>query len=234
LFASQFSFSQTEKSLKGTITCENFLIQNVAVINKTLKTSTITNEIGEFIIVAKANDSLYFYAKDYYLKKIKLTTENIKHNNLVVSMLKKPEELEEVVITKLPSIKWEIDKKWEQDKRDEIVLNKAENKLKTGVYDGTIEKGADLIRIAGMIVGLFSKEKEPIKEAPPKIEFKVYAKSTCDPEYYIKELRLKPEQIELFLEFCDADPKSKTILQNSNILILMDFLSAKNVEFKKL
>ena len=45
---------------------------------------------------------------------------------------------------------------------------------------------------------------------------------------------LKPEGVALFLEFCDADPKSKNILDNNNPLSLMDFILTKNEEFKKL
>ena len=43
-----------------------------------------------------------------------------------------------------------------------------------------------------------------------------------------------PLEVALFLEFCDTDPKSKTILENTNPLKLMDFLITKNIEFKKL
>ena len=46
--------------------------------------------------------------------------------------------------------------------------------------------------------------------------------------------KLRPEEKELFIEFCDADPRSKTILEHNNVLTTMDFLYAKNEMFKKL
>ncbi|MNR49068.1 hypothetical protein D3C85_1683950 [compost metagenome] len=78
-----------------------------------------------------------------------------------------------------------------------------------------------------------AKEKE-IKPKTPEIDFKKLIATSVSPDFFTKELNLKSEEKELFLEFCDADPKSKTLLQHTNILTTMDFLYAKNDEFKKL
>ena len=59
----QFSISQTEKLLKGKVLSETFALKNVEVINKTSKTSTTTNELGEFSILVNAKDSLIFFSK---------------------------------------------------------------------------------------------------------------------------------------------------------------------------
>ncbi|WP_264566453.1 hypothetical protein [Flavobacterium sp. N3904] len=236
LFLYQVSFSQTEKPLKGILSSDGFLLKNVDVINKTSKKSTITNDKGEFVIEAKANDSLYFYAKEYYIKRLKVTSEDINLNYLIVSMLKKPEELEEVVIRRVATsgISWEGDAKNKQEKRDDLAAQKTASKLNTGVYDGAMVNGPDFGRIGGMILGLFIKEKEPPVEKSPDIEFAVLAKKTCNEKFYLQTLKLKPDQIELFLQFCDADPKSKTLIKHSNILSMMDFLTNKNIEFQKL
>ena len=75
LIVCRFGFSQTEKLLKGVVSSENFLLYNVDVINKTSQKSTKTNDKGEFVIAVKANDSLLFYTKDYYLKRLKVSKE---------------------------------------------------------------------------------------------------------------------------------------------------------------
>lgn len=231
----QFGFSQTEKPIKGKVLCDNLLLQKIDVINKTSKRATATNEKGEFIIDAKANDSLIFYAKEYHLKKIKLTPELIDQNTLVILMVKKPEELEEVVITHLPSLKWKIDTKWEQEKRGEIAMSKYGGRLKTGIYDGSLDNGANLPGNGGGLFDLFKKKKEKEKkEVIPEVKFPELAKSICDEKFYLETLKLKPDEIGLFLQFCDADPKSKKLTDNHNILSMMDFLSVKNIEFRKL
>ena len=235
LFAYQFAFSQTEKLLKGVVSSDNFLLQNVDVINKNSQKSTKTNDKGEFVVTVKANDSLLFYAKDYYLKRLKVTKEQIGQSNLQVLMIKKPEELDEVVVEKTHSIKLNKDKKYEQGKRDEIdVINSVESIKKRTVYEGNIDNGMNFIAIGKKILDLFSKEKEPEKEAPPEIEFEIMKKNTCDEKFYLETLKLKPDEIDLFLQFCDTDPKSKALIEHHNVLSMMDFLLAKNIEFQKL
>ncbi|MBG6187110.1 hypothetical protein [Flavobacterium sp. CAN_S2] len=233
LFVYQFGFSQTEKLINGKVLHEQFPIEKVEVANFSSKKVAVTNAAGEFSIMAKAGDELIFISKDHDIKKIVLDQKTIDKNNLLISLILKPEELKEVIITKTPSIKLGTDKAYEQGKLDQLAVEKSARSLKTGVYNGSIENGMDLMRIGGMILKLFIKEKEVVK-GTPQIEFKQLAKSSCDQKFYIETLKLKPDQIELFLEFCDADPKSKTLLENSNVLSMMDFLSSKNIEFKKL
>lgn len=235
LFVFQFGFSQTEKLITGKVLHEKFPVGKVEVANFNSKKTTVTNAAGEFSIWVKSGDALLFISKNHDIKKVILDQSDINKNNLLISLILKPEQLEEVVITKIPSIKWEKDTKWEQQKLDQLALEKAAKAVKNpGVYQGTIENGMDLMRIGGMIMNLFKKEKEKIKEAPQKIEFITLAKSSCDQKFYIETLKLKPDEIPLFLQFCDADPKSKTLMENHNILSMMDFLSNKNIEFKKL
>ncbi|MFQ3174092.1 MAG: hypothetical protein ACI9WT_000196 [Flavobacterium sp.] len=231
-FFSQFSFSQT---IKGQIVFNNYAIPNVEVINANSKTLTVTDNNGNFSIAVKANDILVFVSKEHQLKKITITPATIGTKELVIELILKAEELEEVLITKIPSLKLGSDTKWEQGKLDQYAVEKAATATPvSGVYMGGIENGMNFMRIGRMIIGLFVKEKEKGKNSPPKIEFTALANSSCDQNFYIETLKLKPEEIALFLQFCDADPKSKIIAEPNNILNLMDFLFAKNTEFKTL
>ena len=234
-FAFQSSFSQTEKLINGKVLYEQFPLEKVDVVNFISKKVANTNAAGEFSIIVKSGDQLIFISKNHDIKKIVLDQKTIDKNNLIISLNLKPEELKEVIIQNMPSIKLSKEAKWEQGKLDKMTLEKAASKPKVlGVYTGSIENGMDLMRIGGMILRLFIKEKEKVPEIKPQIEFKQLAKRACDEKFYLQTLKLKADQIELFLEFCDADPKSKTLLENSNILSMMDFLSIKNIEFKKL
>ena len=233
-FVLQSGFSQTEKLISGKVLNEQFPLEKVDVVNFISKKITITTKTGEFSILAKAGDELIFISKNHHVKKVILHQKTIDGNNFIILLTLKPEQLDEVVITKMPSIKLSLDKDYEQGKLDELTLEKSVSSLKTGVSNGPIKNGMNLIRIGGMIIRLFTKEKELVKKDSPKIEFKDYTKSTLNKDYYLTNLQLKPEKINLFLEFCDADPKSKTIIENVNILTLMDFLATKNSEFKKL
>jgi hypothetical protein len=221
LFTSQFSFSQT---IKGKVVFNNYAIPKVEVINASTKTVAVSDENGEFSIIAKTNDILVFVSKEHQIKKTTINPKLFTKDELVVELILKAEELNEVVITNMPSIKISKNEKWEQGKLDDIGVQKRGEKLRTGVYDGSIENGmTKIIRLFG------SRNK-----ALPEIEFSTVAKNSYEQKFYLETLKLKANEIELFLQFCEADPKSKTIAANDNTLSTMDFLFAKNTEFKKL
>lgn len=222
-FTYQLSISQTEKLLNGKVYSQNFLLKNVEVINKTAKTSTKTNEAGEFSILVRPKDSLIFFSKDYFFKRLKISQENIDQNNITVNMILKPEELDEVVITKIsfPKVK-------AADENSTVVPKPAISN--PGVYTGDITNGADLMAIFSLFMKKDKKAKIKFKE----LDFKKLAEATVPLDFFTKDLKLKPEEKDLFLQFCDADPKAKILVEQKNLLYTMDFLYTKNKEFQQL
>lgn len=225
----QLSISQTEKLLHGKVISDNILLKNVEVINKTSKISTRTNEAGEFSILAKEQDSLLFFSKHYLFTRLKLTLQDLEKNYFIVEMTPKAEELENVVVSRSVFNKAEL-KKIANDKEaiDEIKIRKQFDDVTTKaiVYDGKIKNAINFS------YPIFDKPKKKIK--PDDDHFKKLVIAYCPPDFFTKDLNLKPEEKELFLDFCDADPKSKIILQHPNILATIDFLQTKNTEFQKL
>ena len=223
-FTYQLSISQTEKLLHGKVVSQNNVIKGADVINKTAKTNTTTNDLGEFSIAANVQDSLFFIAKDYFISGLKVTHQNIETSDLIVNMILKPEELNEVVVSNIKFKPIQLTAK-------EIEEIKLSSGRPSGF--GTIANGIDFVYIGKKIYAFFEKEKE-IKPKSPEIDFKKLIATAIPSDFFIKDLSLKPEEKELFIEFCDADPKSKTLLEHPNILATMDFLTAKNDEFRKL
>ena len=225
------SFSQSETVYKGKILCNNFPIENIEIINLNSEKSAFSNSAGEFFIAANAEDILVFASKLYEVKRITVQPENLNNLIQIISLIKKPEELEEVIVTKM---KWQHIGS-DKNASNQIALDKMQSQIKNPfIYDGSITNGPDLIKIGRLIIDLFKKDKTETKNKIPDIQFYELAKNKNHQEYYSKSLNLKPEEIELFLQFCDADPKSKIVAQNNNSLEMMDFLFAKNLEFKKL
>lgn len=228
----QLSISQTEKLIHGRVFSNNYPLNKVEVINKTAKTSTTTNYLGEFSIEVQAKDSLLFFAKDYFFTRLKLTQENIDQNNLVVNMSAKAFELNEVVVT---NIKFDPVHTSQRD-IDGIKFAKDNNSLQkyTGVYDGTIANGMDFGRMGKGLFNLFKKDnKDELKKKTSETVFKKLVAASIPRDFFTKELKLKPEEVDLFIDFCDADPRSAKLIENNNILTTMDFLYAKNEMFKK-
>ncbi len=226
-FTYQLSISQTEKLLKGKVHSETILLKDVEVINKTAQTSTRTNDLGEFSIVIKPQDSLIFFSKNYLFKRLKLSAKDIENNALIVNMAPKPEELDDVIIMtniKAPKI---IDNAYNRDEIRKIKIRKQFDDVtsRVNVYDGKINKAINYSH------AIFDRPKKTIEVDE---RFKKLVLASCSPAFFINDLKIKPEEKELFLDFCDADPRSKKLLDNANILSTMDFLYAKNTEFQKL
>jgi hypothetical protein len=231
-FTYQHGISQTEKLLHGKVISQKYFLKNVEVINKTAKTSTTTNEIGNFEILVNLKDSLIFFSKEYSFRRLEVTSENIATNNLLVEMILKPEELNEIIISNNNLNPVRITK----DEIKEIKLNSSRPKegLKIeGYKEAIIPLGVDFIRLGKQIQNILKKE-DKIKVEKTQIDFIEFVKTSLSPDFFIKDLRLKPDEKELFLHFCNADPKSKIFLEHPNVLALMDFLFVKNEEFNKL
>ena len=227
----QISFSQSETVYKGKILYNNFPIENIEIINLNSEKSAFSNSAGEFSIAANAEDVVVFASKLYEYIRISVQSEYLNNFIQIISLIKKPEELKEVIITK---IKWQHIGS-DKNASNQIALDKMQSQIKNPfIYDGSITNGPDLIKIGKLIIDLFKKDKTETKNKIPEIKFYELAKNKNYQEYYSKSLNLKPDEIELFLQFCDADPKSKIVAQNNNSLEMMDFLFAKNLEFKKL
>lgn len=217
----QFGFSQTERLLQGKVLCDDFPLQGIEIVNLVTEKSTKTDLNGKFSISAKAEDLLVFVSEKYNYQRVFLDREFLDKNNFTFLLTRKPEQLEEVVvISKISFPKIKFDK----NIASQLNIAKAAARQKPiGVYDGTIENGI------GIYINLPFDRKNI-----PKIEFKELAKTNYPETFFTNALKLKSEEIGLFLEFCDADHKSKTVLDKTNPLLLMDFLFNKNIEFKEM
>jgi hypothetical protein len=225
------SFSQTEKTIHGVILSEEKKLQNIDIVNTNTKAYSISNNNGEFKISVKANDVLFIISKKYIDRKITITENDIETNNLIIYLSEKPIELEEVKVVKIKPIKITIT----DGDLDAIKMAKKQSRpVNKSVYTGEIENGIDFIRIGKGIAKLFKNKNKEVITKKPTVVFKDYIKANFDDAFFTKTLKLKPEEIFSFLEFCNADPKSKTALENANSLEIMNFLILKKNEFEKL
>lgn len=229
--SSQLLHSQTEKKLKGSVVSDNVPLQGIEVANLKSKQTTITNNSGVFSIMAKAGDKIILISKNYEYQTVTLAEEDFK-TNLVIKLTKKIEELEEVIVTntvkapKVENMQKLLDTLYADDKyskRKDPLLN-----------DGTITNGTDVIKVLGKVAKLFTKQKDSKTTEIPKVEFKKLAENNFSQDFFGTYLKLNPDEISLFLEYCAADSKSQKFTENSNELEIMEFLLAKNTEFKKI
>ena len=232
LFSYCFSFSQTEKLIHGKVLSGELFLKNIDIVNINSKKSVTTDSNGGFIILAKVDDELFILSKEYIDVKITLTQKEFDKNNLVIILEKKPIEIEEVKVQNKIKLRPIIT----QADLDAIKLAKQESSPKVpNVYTGEIENGMDFIRLGKDIMGLFkNKDKVKSKKSLPPIEFKDYIHSAFNEDFFSKKLKLNPDEIDLFLSFCEVDAKAKTIVEHQDEFETMDFLISKKEDFKRL
>ena len=232
LFTTTFCLAQNEKVVTGKIVCEGKGIPNIDLVNLTTKKSTTTDSQGHFSIGVALGDELYILSKEYLDFKLKITETYFKQNQLTITIEKKPIALEDVEIVNKSSLKVQIT----QGDIDAIKLSKQANALKVvNVYDGTIENGVDFVRMFKGISNWFkNKDKEPQQKPVPPPSFKDFLSSHYDRNFYLNNLKLKPEEIELFIAYCEADARATVLAERQDVLEMADFLFEKNKAFQKL
>ena len=224
--------AQNQKELRGKIVCEGRGIAAVDLVNLTSKKSTTTDNQGHFSISVAIGDELYILSKEYIDFKLKITEAHFHQNPLTIVIEKKPIALEDVEIVSKSSLKVQIS----QADIDAIKLAKQSQALKVvNLYDGTIENGVDFVRMFKGIANWFkNKDKEPEQKPVPPPSFKDFLSSHYDRNFYLNNLKLKPEEIELFIAYCEADTRATVLAERQDVLEMADFLFEKNETFRKL
>lgn len=207
--------------LRGKVLYRNSNVVNENVINATAEEATITDENGEFLIAVKAGDRLVFTAVNYQLKVVVITEDILKKNRLVVEVVEKVRELEEVVVSpenqeKFLEMQNEDFKGYEYEidrgtKTENIALSRSVN----GMQDG--------LNFVNIFKALFKSRKQKGEEKPD-IKVSEVLRQVYDDRFFLVDLKLPPEKIDEFLLYCDDKIPSNTLLRKENEFQLIDFL----------
>lgn len=218
----QNSFSQ---SIKGKVISNKLPIHNVEVINTNSKDVVNTNQEGAFEIKAATGNWITFYHKNYDVVKIYVDSLFDYSKSLEIKLSEKSIKIEEVLVEKKQPFLKGL-------KTGMLVI--PYNKPSVNFSDGTVNTPVDFIQVFGLIKSLFkNKNKVAFKPKEP-VQFRTFTAQSYNNEFLMKSLKLKQEEIEDFLNYCSFDSKSKEAVENSDKLILLQFLIEKSEEFKKL
>ncbi|MCL9806104.1 carboxypeptidase-like regulatory domain-containing protein [Flavobacterium amniphilum] len=219
----QISSSQSGTTLRGTVADSENTLPGTEVLNLSSKIITHTDRKGQFTIKVNPQDILVFISKNHVIKKVYLGDQLYK-TDLNVIMTPKKEQLDEVVVSSNAKPDYNSQKITDTPYFDD---NQSVPKVRM-FNDGSIVNGTDFVRIYKDIVKLFRKNKEQ-----KTIAFKDRMLNDYDSQFFSETLGIQKEEIVPFIEYCEADPKSKTITDNSNTLDVIEFLMAKKAEYKK-
>ncbi len=232
MFSAQV-FSQIDTSVSGKIISQELLLKNIEVVNFNNKKIAVTNDFGEFKIAAKENDKLIILTDKYVDKSVVITKKDLTEI-LIINLTEKPIELEEVKVVTKP--KFSVNDSYNDIKMAKI--EKAQSRPQpTGVYTGEIVNGADFIQIGKILIeqiGKIFKSNKPKKNKNLNtINFKEYSQSNFSKDFYTKKLEINSDQVALFIDYCEGDPKSKDVVNTENEFTILDFLITKKAEFLK-
>lgn len=236
LFFCQLSFGQNEnrKSLHGQFVNEFALVDNGYVFNLNSKTRTFISNQGFFDILAKAKDTLLVSSAAFKSKKIILQEKDFAKPLFVVNLESQTTFLKEIIVKgkteikpAIPSSQKIVDMEFADDA-------KSSPKNRTMPSDGTIENGMDFVRIFKMVSKVFKKNLDEKAGLNSQVDFSDVVSKGLDRYFFTNTLKLKSEEIGLFLDYCENDPKSKNLLKEEDEFLLIDFLITKNEEFKRI
>ena len=229
----QFCIGQTltRKPLHGMVVNDSVNIQSGYVLNVNSNSRTYIKAKGFFDILAKKNDTLLFSSMGLKPKKIVLSEKDFAVSVLPVKMNTLINSLKEVVVTKIDNklnlgrIQNIVDREYFDDKQ-----SSPDNPL---VPTMKIKYGMDLDRIGKTIWKSLFKENYQKEKDAYYGDFTEIVPKRINPFFFTNTLKLKEDEIGLFLIYCENDPKSKPLLKPEAEFKLIEFLVNKNEEFKR-
>lgn len=213
-FLAQFLMAQgsVEKVIRGQVTAEAIPVEGVNVINTFSKINTVSDQYGNFSILAKDGDVLSLSSVNYEPLRKYISKQEYNLGTIVVSITAISIELKEVIINDRPDITAE---NLGIIPRDQIKLTAAERK----VYTAT--SGTDAL------INYFSGRTKILKK-----EFEVERKEVLmqkleylfEDKYYIETLKIPEDEIKGFQYYCVEDSYFENALNSKNKTMCMFFI----------
>ncbi len=230
-----FGFSQNDKLIHGTISCDGNAVQGIEILNLVSEKNTLSDANGDFYILAKAEDMLVFTSKNYEYKRKFLESSDIEKKTIKIVLVKKPEELKEVVINqKLDAVKLGILQKPAKE------YTPAERRLKTATSldpsfsAGTMSGGA--ISLDPFLNWLSGRTKKLKAELSVERKEMLLAKVSdlYEESYYLEKLKISKDYIKAFQYYVIYDSKLVGALKSKNKTLINFRMIQLAVEFNKL
>lgn len=232
----QCCFSQVDsrKTIKGQVRNDLIPVENVIVFNANSKVGVVVNQYGNFEISAQVKDTLVFSSLAFKSKKIILTETEFIVPLLIVNLEVFTNELAEVIVLSQKELNPVFGNTQAIVDRQYFDDEKSSPKNRTMLPDGTIENGIDFVRVYKDIIKALRKNNPGKTDFYEDTSFSELVVKRVNYSFFANTLKLDDNEIKLFLVFCENDPKSRTLMNPKDEFQLIDFLIAKNKEYKKI
>ena len=220
IFIFQLSFSQDRVLIQGKVIYRNIDVPAANVINNTAQITTITNDNGEFQILAKVDDEIIFSSVQYIIRTVRVNEEIIRNKRLVVQINQRVRELDEVVITPDDTAKF-LDLKEEQFKGFDYLADKSTRIQNILTDDRQVVNGLNFVNIFRLLSTLIDSksEEEKINISPSEV-----LPYILEENFFKNVLNLETFQTEDFLSKLDSDENLKKLILEKNQFLIIDYL----------
>ena len=217
-FTTVCTWSQTsnEKILHGKIVADSASVVGIDVVNLGNEKVTVTNNKGEFSVLAKADDILVFSSMTLEMKRMLVDEDDLKSETITIYMTPKINELNEVIVKKNAAEGISIIPGQKQ-------YTPAERKLYTAT-SGLLD--APLNWLSGRTEML---KKEIIVERKERMLYKVGV--LYDDKYYIQTLKVPEIYIDDFQRYIIEDKEFAAALKVKNRTMMLFLISKLAVNY---
>lgn len=233
----QFCFGQmlSRKTLHGKIVNDSTSIESGLVFNVNSQTGDIIDSKGVFSILAKANDTLVVTSLGFKSEKVVIKVSDFGSSFFKIKLHAVANELLNVVVyakhvphTEFGNTQKIVDVQYFNDNQ-----SSAENILM--MPSGTGDPNAmDVIRVYNKVFKNLFKSNPEKSDFVSDVSFTNVAMHSVSYSFFTDKLKIKDDQIGLFLVYCENDPKSKNYIDPKQQFEIMDFLISKYDTFKNI
>jgi hypothetical protein len=216
--------------LRGKVLYQDSNVVAANVLNTTSQKATITDENGNFAIEVQLNDELIFSSLQYEIRAIVIDKDILQRNRLVVDVKEKITQLDEVVVSPNRPEAF-LNVKEEEFKQFDYTADKSTRVQNEILRQNQLYNGVDFVNIFKLLYKTLRPEQSEDEEfdfAPSDVIRQIFPDV-----FFTSQLKISPNEIDLFLQFCDERIETKDLLKRENEFQLMDFLIKQSEKFNK-
>ena len=227
--------------LSGEVRYDSMAVENVHIINISSKRGSLSNQLGEFHISVKENDTVIFSDIQFLIKEVIITNEIIKNKSLVIFLEPKNNELDEIVLIESKNIA----KALQLPNAGKKPLNKLERNLNhysqaslpVVIIATLLGQRGGIDDIYNIISGNRKRDRKLklLRDEDRKYELDQEniqkIRDHFQDEFFVQTLRIPNKKTDAFIRYCL--PKNIVYLFNkSRYLEIIDIFIAESTSFK--
>lgn len=229
------AYSQDKIMLEGRITADSIEKSRINIHNITKNTGTTNSDSGRFKIEVQENDILLFSSIQYEKVQIKISKEDIAKNFLIVELIEKVIDLDEVLVSKIDlsgNLSRDIEEIKTYNYYEGIPTSKVPRLTHIGRQLFTAKDG-DIDPLLNMISGRL----QMLEKANEIEQLTIAVQKGIDvvgSSFFTEDLQIPNEEIINFVYYCARAPSYKSLISEENYLELIVLFKEKAPGFKEI